>query len=133
MSTATVQDVQRYWDARPCNLRHSTAAVGTRQYFDEVEARKYFVEPHIPAFAEFAKWKGKRVLEIGCGDGRMTFLYAEQAREVLGVDVEEESIRDARAALPDRLADRVEFRVADAEALDVPRQRFDIAFLSWSL
>lgn len=85
------------------------------------------------ALAELADFDGKRVLEVGCGDGRMTFLYAEQAREVLGVDVEDESIREARAALPDRLADRVEFRVADAEALDVPRQRFDIAFLSWSL
>ena len=61
--------MQRYWDARPCNLRHSTAEVGSRQYFDEVEVRKYFVEPHIPAFAEFAKWKGKKVLEIGCGLG----------------------------------------------------------------
>ena len=85
------------------------------------------------ALAELADFDGKRVLEIGCGDGRMTLLYADQAREVLGVDVEEESIREARAALPDRLADRVEFRVEDAEALDVPRQRFDIAFLSWSL
>lgn len=85
------------------------------------------------ALAELADFDGKRVLEIGCGDGRMTLLYAEQARNVLGVDVEEESIREARAALPDRLADRVEFRVADAQSLDVPRQRFDIAFLSWSL
>ena len=85
------------------------------------------------ALAALGDFDGKRVLEIGCGDGRMTFFYAEQAREVLGVDVDEESIRDARAALPDPLADRVEFRVADAEALDVPRQRFDIAFLSWSL
>jgi ubiquinone/menaquinone biosynthesis C-methylase UbiE len=85
------------------------------------------------ALAELADFDGKRVLEIGCGNGRMTFLYAEQAHEVLGVDVDEESIGQARAELPDRLADRVEFRVADAEALDVPRQRFDIAFLSWSL
>ena len=38
------------------------------------------------------------MLEIGCGDGRMILLCAEQAREVLGVDVEEESIREARAA-----------------------------------
>jgi ubiquinone/menaquinone biosynthesis C-methylase UbiE len=85
------------------------------------------------ALAGLADFEGKRVLEIGCGNGRMTFLYAEQAREVLGIDVDEESIREARAELPDRLADRVEFRVVDAEALDVPRQRFDIAFLSWSL
>jgi ubiquinone/menaquinone biosynthesis C-methylase UbiE len=85
------------------------------------------------ALAELADFEGKRVLEIGCGNGRMTFLYAEQSREVLGIDVDEESIREAQAELPDRLADRVEFRVVDAEALDVPRQRFDIAFLSWSL
>ena len=83
--------------------------------------------------AELADFENKRVLEIGCGDGRMTWLYANQARAVLGVDSDDDAIRDAHAALPDRLADRVEFRVADAQALDVPRQRFDIAFLSWSL
>jgi ubiquinone/menaquinone biosynthesis C-methylase UbiE len=85
------------------------------------------------ALAALGEFDGKRVLEIGCGDGRLTWLYAEQAAEVLGVDPDEESILEARAALPDQLADRVEFRVADAQALDVPRQRFDIAFLSWSL
>ena len=83
--------------------------------------------------AAVGDFDGTRVLEIGCGDGRLTWLYAERAAEVLGVDTEEESIREARAALPDQLKDRVEFRVADVQALDVPRQRFDIAFLSWSL
>jgi ubiquinone/menaquinone biosynthesis C-methylase UbiE len=85
------------------------------------------------ALAALGDFVGKRVLEIGCGDGRLTWLYAEEAAQVLGIDPEEESIREARAALPDQLEDRVEFRVAEAQALDVPRQRFDIAFLSWSL
>jgi ubiquinone/menaquinone biosynthesis C-methylase UbiE len=85
------------------------------------------------ALAALGAFDGKRVLEIGCGDGRLTWLYAERAAEVLGVDTEEESIREAQRALPDQLKDRVEFRVADAQALDVPRPRFDIAFLSWSL
>ena len=49
----TIDTVQRYWDARPCNIRHSDKPVGTREYFEEVEKRKYFVEPHIPSFAEF--------------------------------------------------------------------------------
>ncbi len=61
----SIADVRHYWDARPCNIRHSTKPVGSREYFDEVEARKYFVEPHIPGFAEFERWKGKRVLEVG--------------------------------------------------------------------
>jgi UDP-N-acetyl-D-mannosaminuronate dehydrogenase len=41
--------------------------VETREYFDEVEARKYFVESHIARFAEFPRWVGRKVLEIGCG------------------------------------------------------------------
>ena len=85
------------------------------------------------ALAALGDFDGKRVLEIGCGDGRLTWLYAGQAAQVLGVDTEEESIREARRALPSQLKDRVEFRVADVQALDVPRRRFDIAFLSWSL
>jgi len=87
----------------------------------------------LDALNSLVDFSGKRVIEIGCGEGRMTWLYADETAEVLGVDPDEESIADARAALPSRLADRVEFRVADAQALDVPRQRFDIAFLSWSL
>lgn len=87
----------------------------------------------VEALAALADFDGKRVLEIGCGDGRMTGLYAKQATEVLGVDTDEQSILEARAALPAHLADRVEFRVAEAQSLNVPRPRFDIAFLSWSL
>jgi ubiquinone/menaquinone biosynthesis C-methylase UbiE len=76
---------------------------------------------------------GKRVLEIGCGDGRMTWLYAARASHVLGIDPDPDLIAEARAVMPDELADRVELRVAEAEALEVPPPRFDIAFLSWSL
>ncbi|MGH2922258.1 MAG: class I SAM-dependent methyltransferase [Gaiellaceae bacterium] len=85
------------------------------------------------ALAELADFTGKRVLEVGCGDGRLTWLYAHDAREVLGVDSDGDAIEEARAALLAELADRVSFRVAEAEALDVPPPRFDIAFLSWSL
>ncbi len=85
------------------------------------------------ALGALVDFSGKRVLEIGCGDGRMTWLYADAAAAVLGVDDDEEAIEEARAAVPDDLKDRVEFRVANATSLGVPRQRFDIAFLSWSL
>ena len=66
-SHAKVEQVREYWNRRPCNVRHSPEPVGTRAYFDQVRERKYFVEPHIPRFAEFERWKNKRVLEIGCG------------------------------------------------------------------
>ena len=65
-STVSIDEVKNFWNKRPCNIRHSNKIVGSLEYFDEVEQRKYFVEPHIPVFAEFKKWQGKRVLEIGC-------------------------------------------------------------------
>jgi len=57
MEHKSIEDVKKYWNNRPCNIRHSDKKMGTKEYFDEVEQRKYFVEPHILKFAEFSKWK----------------------------------------------------------------------------
>ena len=110
--------VREYWDRRPCNLRHSPAPVGTREYFDQVEQRKYFVEPHIPAFAEFPRWAGRRVLEIGCGLGTDTINFARAGASVTAVDLSERSLDLARQrAELFGVADRVRFVAADAERL----------------
>src|SRR6202521_4405537 len=95
-SDVEIARVRDYWNARPCNLRHSTAAIGSRQYFEEVEARKYMVEPHIPGFAEFERWRGKKVLEIGCGIGTDTVNFARHGARVTSVDLSEKSLEVAR-------------------------------------
>lgn len=77
--------VRSYWDNRPCNIRHSNKQVGTKEYFDEVEARKYFVEPHITGFAQFERWKNKKVLEIGCGIGTDSINFARGGQADLTV------------------------------------------------
>lgn len=92
----TLKEVQDFWNTRPCNLRHSNAPVGTKQYFDEVEERKYFVEPHIPAFADFPNWVGKRVLEIGCGMGTDATNFARNGAIYTGVELSSESLNLAK-------------------------------------
>lgn len=130
-SSVEIQAVRDYWNRRPCNIRHSTAEIGTQEYFDQVEARKYFVEPHIPAFAEFERWKGKRVLEIGCGIGTDTINFARAGAEVTAVDLSSESLKLAkqRAELFG-FADRIDFHEANAERLAefVEPQRFDLVY-----
>src|SRR5215467_2066614 len=86
-----IESVREFWNAHPCNIRHSPQPVGTRQYFDDVERRKYFVEPHIPVFAEFDRWKGKRVLEVGCGIGTTTMSFARAGATVTAIDLSSES------------------------------------------
>jgi len=76
---------------------------------------------------------GLRVLEVGSGDGRLTWRYAHAADSVLGIEPDAKSVAAARAAIPPQLAARVAFRVLDAEQLDEPAHSFDVAFLSWSL
>lgn len=92
----TIETVAEYWNRRPCNIRHSPSEVGSRQYFDEVEARKYFVEPHIPGFAEFGRWRGKRVLEIGVGLGTDAVNFARAGADYTGVELSRVSLELAR-------------------------------------
>jgi 2-polyprenyl-3-methyl-5-hydroxy-6-metoxy-1,4-benzoquinol methylase len=114
----SIADVQRYWDARPCNIRHSAKPLGSKEYFDEVEARKYFVEPHIPAFAEFDRWRGKRVLEVGCGIGTDSINFARAGAQLTAVELSGESLRIAeQRAEVMGVGDRIRFVQANAEEL----------------
>jgi len=114
----SIEEVKEYWDARPCNIRHSKSPVGTRQYFDEVEKRKYFVEPHIPEFADFKKWAGKKVLEIGCGIGTDTINFARAGAQVSAIELSEKSLDLIRQrAKIYGLEDRIKLYCINAEEL----------------
>lgn len=127
----SIEKVQDYWNARPCNIRHSTAEIGTKEYFDQVEWRKYFVEPHIPAFAEFDKWRGKKVLEIGCGIGTDTMNFARAGAQVTAVDLSVESLKLAKKrAEVFGLSDRINFYEVNAERLSeyIPAEKYDLVY-----
>ena len=126
-----IAKVSEYWNTRPCNVRHSPKPPGTREYFDEVEARKYFVESHIPRFAEFERWKGKKVLEIGCGIGTDTISFARAGAQVTAIDLTEQSLEMARQrARVFGFEDRIRFLQADAEKLSqtVPVEPYDLVY-----
>ena len=126
-----IERVQKYWDARPCNIRHSPKPVGSKEYFDEVEARKYFVESHIPPFAGFPTWKGKKVLEVGCGIGTDTVNFARAGASVTAVDLSASSLSVARQRVEVfGLSDRVRFFQGNCEELSqlIPVEEYDLVY-----
>lgn len=130
-SVDIIKTVKEYWDRQPCNVQHSPKPIGTVGYFNEVEARRYFVEPHIPRFAEFSRWKGKRVLEIGCGIGTDTISFARAGAKITAVELSSKSLKIAKVqAKVFGLQDKIKFYQGDAEHLTdfVPKATYDLIY-----
>jgi 2-polyprenyl-3-methyl-5-hydroxy-6-metoxy-1,4-benzoquinol methylase len=77
--------------------------------------------------------EGRRVLEVGCGDGRLTCRYAERAGSVLAIDPDAAGVAAFRAAIPSSLRSKVEMRVGTLLTLEEAERSFDVILLSWSL
>ena len=88
---------------------------------------------HLEALRRFADFDGLRVLELGCGDGRLTVGVAGDGASVFAFDPDAELIEDARRSLPPELSERVAYRVASAQEVEIERGAFDLALFSWSL
>jgi ubiquinone/menaquinone biosynthesis C-methylase UbiE len=76
---------------------------------------------------------GKRVVEVGCGPGRLTGFAAARASAVYAFDPDPDRVAENEASLAAQLRERVRFATHGAEALDVGRERFDLALCGWSL
>jgi ubiquinone/menaquinone biosynthesis C-methylase UbiE len=123
--------VRNFWNRTPCGSWDATAPEGTREYFDQVETRRYELEPFIKRYADFESTRGRSVLEIGVGLGTDHVQFARAGADLHGVDLTERSIeltarRLALEGLPSDL------RVADAESLPFPDDSFEVVY-SWGV
>lgn len=90
-------------------------------------------ENEIRALEKVTDWRRKRVLEIGCGEGRLTQRLAKLGAIVHAIDPDPKLIRKARAALPKRFAKVVSFKTGSAELLAHRDGKFGAVVFAWSL
>ena len=88
---------------------------------------------HLAALRRLGDFRDRRILELGCGDGRLTVGIAADAAKVFAFDPEEEAVERARRSLPAALADRVTYAAASGREIDVEPHSFDLTVFSWSL
>lgn len=104
----SIDKIKNYWNSQPCNVNHSKKQFLSIEYFNEVENKKYFVEPHIKKFAMFENWKNQEVLEIGCGIGTDAINFVRNGAIYTGLELSDKS-------------------------LDITKKRFDVFNLEASL
>ena len=125
----TIDDVRTYWDDRPCNVKHSKKEIGTKEYFDEVERKRYIAEPHIPSFAGFSNTKGKKVLEVGCGMATEGINFARAGASYTGTDLSTESLDLAKKRFK-VYNNKGNFYLGNSEELSsfVPVETYDLIY-----
>jgi len=80
-----------------------------------------------------ADFRDQHVLELGCGDGRLTLGIAAEAASVHGFDPDGEAVERAQRFLPAALAERVAYEVASGKEIEIEPHSFDLTVFSWSL
>lgn len=123
--------IRAFWDSTPCGLADVPNTSDDAALFEALDRRRYGLEPFIEDYAQFNRYCGRRVLEIGCGLGADLLRFGRGGAHATGIDM---SLRSARfaarrfdlAELPARVV------VADAETLPFADERFDLVY-SWGV
>lgn len=123
--------VRRFWDSSPCGTYLIKHKEGTKEYFEAIADYRYNKYPyaysHIPRVVGFEKWKGKRVLEIGCGVGTDLSQFAKHGAIVTGIDLTQAGIELAKKRF-EVLRLEGDLKVADAENLPFEDGYFDLVY-----
>ena len=122
--------MNKFWNKSPSQAIRSKKVPGTPEFFAEIEWRRYFLETHIKPFAQFEKYKGKRVLEIGCGMGTDTMQFARAGAIVTAVDYSAESLELLKKRIAQEGHTTITTYHANAEELSktVPIQTYDLLY-----
>jgi 2-polyprenyl-3-methyl-5-hydroxy-6-metoxy-1,4-benzoquinol methylase len=122
-----VRDVHAFWNTTPCGAHFVDQLDDERATFAAYRQFRYRTEWHIPEFAAFPESRGKRVLEIGCGNGADAVMFAAHGARYVGVDLTEKAVEATRRHLAlEGLAG--ECHLANVEELDFPDATFDIVY-----
>ena len=123
------EEVRGYWNRQSCDTHAASSEKFTKDYFEEIESYRYKDQPFIHSFAQFPRYHGKRVLEVGFGAGTDFIQWLRAGAKVSGIDLTQEGL--------DNLTHRIavyglpapeSIRVADAENLPFESGTFDLGY-----
>jgi SAM-dependent methyltransferase len=118
---------RRFWISYQPGFRASGAPVGSPAFFAEVEARRYELEPHIVELAQFERWAGRDVLEVGCGIATDGMRFVRAGARYTGIDFSDTALELARHRV-EREGASARFMHGSAAQLPFPDGSFDLVY-----
>ena len=128
------QEVREYWEQEPCGTSPrivGDVSQGSDEWFRKIENYRYEVEPFIHSVAQFTRYHGKKVLEIGVGAGTDHLQWARAGAQCHGVDLTDAAIETTRTPLT-RYGLHSQLQRIDAEILPFEENTFDVIY-SWGV
>ena len=123
-----IDAIQRYWNERIHDLEMTEAAVGTKQFFDDLDDYRFDKLHYLPVLVDFASFRDHRLLEVGCGIGTDLVRFARGGARVTGIDLSQTAIDLARKNFALNNLSAEELRVANGEQLPYPNEAFDVVY-----
>ena len=124
---ATTAEVREYWNRHIHDLEITRHPVGSRGFFDDLDQYHFEKLHHLLRLVDFDGYRGRTVLEVGCGAGVDLARFAKGGADVSGVDLAESAIDLARANFTQQGLHGY-FEVADGERLPFPDNTFDLIY-----
>lgn len=122
-----IADIQRYWNARIHDLEMTDQPVGTRGFFDDLDAYRFDKLHYLPKVVDFGGFAGQHLLEVGCGIGTDLVRFARGGAICTGVDLSQTAIDLARKNV-DLHGQAATLQVGNGEALEFPDASFDVVY-----
>jgi 2-polyprenyl-3-methyl-5-hydroxy-6-metoxy-1,4-benzoquinol methylase len=126
-SPTDVDAVRWYWNEHVHDWKIATHAPGSREFFAETEAYRFEKLHYLPLLVDFSGYRGKKLLDVGCGLGNDIARFAQGGASVTGIDIAPHAIELARQNFAQRGLEG-EFRVMNGEALDFADESFDVVY-----
>lgn len=126
-TASVLAKVEAYWNERIHDLEMTRHPPGSAEFFRDLDAYRFDKLHYLPRLVDFEGYRGKKLLEVGCGIGTDLVRFARGGADVTGVDISSTAIALARQNFT-QAGVQADLSVENGEALPFPDEAFDVLY-----